>query len=265
MERHGTYKNKEIHRRWESVYRNNAIQGQFNEKLMDRIVKALGPAPGDYFLDAGCGSGDHLVRIARRGFRCVGVDISHCILEKAERAIVTGGLQSLASVECQPLESLMFADDTFDFVHCRGVLMHIPEWEAALGQLVRVLKPGGRIVILEANRRSLEAHVVGLVRRMTRRKYRLIETRGGLEFWSEVDGAPFVVRMADLEYLSGWLESRDMKVVERFATEFLDINRFPGGPLRKGIIRFNRLWFSLGLPPSLCSANALVAEKVAVS
>ena len=222
--------------------------------------------PGDYFLDAGCGSGDHLIRLARRGFRCVGVNISHHILEKAERAIEAGGLQSLVLVTCQPLEGLSFADGTFDHVHCRGVLMHIPDWEAALRQLVRGLKPGGRIVILEANRGgSFESHVVALVRRLTRRKSRLVETEGGLEFWAEVDGAPFVVRMADMKFLVGWLESHGLKLVERLATEFWDINRFRAGPIRNGSIHFNRLWFSLGLPASPCSGNALVAEKVAKS
>jgi hypothetical protein len=89
----------------------------------------------------------------------------------------------------------------------------------------------------------------------------MVETAGGLEFWSEKDGNPFVVRVADIRYLTRFLKSRNFKDVRNIATEFWDINRFPGGGVRDGIIRFNRLWFSLRLPALPSVGNAVVAEK----
>lgn len=261
MDMSETYANKEIHEDWVSVYRQNPLQDRFNDLIMDRIMEILDPAPDALFLDAGCGSANHTSRIARRGFRCVGADISDYVLKKAEEKIAAEGLQGKASFSLQNLEAMSFEDGTFDFVHCRGVLMHIPDWERALGELCRVLKPGGKIVLFEGNRKGIETLLVRLVRRFRKGVSRMVETPGGLEFWSEKDGHPFVVRVADIGYLAHFLESRDFKDVRRIAAEFWDINRFPGGAVRDGVIRFNRLWFSLGLPSSPSVGNAVVAEK----
>ncbi len=62
--------------------------------------------------------------------------------------------------------------------------MHVPDWERALSELCRVLKPHGKLVLIEANRSSIEARLVGLVRAVSRRKSELVRTPGGLEFWS---------------------------------------------------------------------------------
>ncbi len=68
--------------------------------------------------------------------------------------------------------------------------------------------------------------------------------------------------MANIGYLRELLSSLNMKVRNVIATEFWDINRFPPGSIRNGVIAFNRIWFSLRLPASLSSGNAIVAEKV---
>jgi len=122
---------------------------------MDRILAILRAPVEGLILDAGCGMGYHSLRIARKGFRCVGVDLSLRVLLKAQSHIAHAGLNHRVSLACQALEDLPFADETFDAIHCRGVLMHIPEWDKALAQRCRVLKTGGRIALLELNDRSL--------------------------------------------------------------------------------------------------------------
>jgi ubiquinone/menaquinone biosynthesis C-methylase UbiE len=261
MELQNTYADRTIHEKWESVYRSSKFQDDFNDRMMDRVVRLLQPAPESRFLDAGCGIGDHSARIGRRGFRCIGVDISDTILETARENISSEGLGERVSFRTEKLERLSFDDDHFDFIHCRGVLMHIPDWERALKELCRVLKPGGKLVVIEANGSSAEAAVVRLVRLLSRRKSKLVRTPGGLEFWSDQGGNPFVVRMADITYLRKFLEALEMRVVRRFATEFWDINRFPRGLIRRGVIAANQIWFSLDLPASLSCGNAIIALK----
>jgi ubiquinone/menaquinone biosynthesis C-methylase UbiE len=230
---------------------------------MDRLISLLEPPPGARFLDAGCGTGDHARRIVRRGYSCTAVDISEYVLEIARTRAAAEGLQDRLTFACQKLEGLDFPDNTFDCVHCRGVLMHIPDWDQALGELCRVLKPGGRIAILEANDRALEPRLLQLLRRVRPSKSRLVDTPGGLELWSEIDGQPFVQRVANIPYLMRRLTDRGFRIVRRLGTEFLDISRFPAGLLRNTVIRTNRLLFRLGGLTSLSVGNAVVAEKLA--
>jgi ubiquinone/menaquinone biosynthesis C-methylase UbiE len=257
-----TFAASQIHEEWVSVYRSDPIQNKFNDQIMDRIMGHLNPRPGAVFLDAGCGTGDHAVRIAQRGYACIGVDISERVLCKAWNKAAEADLRFSLSFTCQPLENLAFSNNAFDVVHCRGVLMHIPDWEAALDNLCRVLKPGGRIVILEANHTSLETALVLLTRRIKKGKSRIVETPGGLEHWSEENGNPFVARTANIKYIMRILASHRISVVKRFSTEFWDINRFPAGIARSLAIRFNQLWFFLRLPAHLSAGNALVGEKI---
>lgn len=256
-----TYARSEIHDNWESVYRGNPIENRFNDRIMDRILQYLNPPPNALFLDAGCGVGDHAIRIAERGYRCVGVDISESILHRAKKNVVERGLESRVSFVCQALEEMLFEEATFDAVHCRGVLMHVPQWQKALANLCRWIKPGGRIAILENNQTSLEATIVLVVRCIQARKSKLMNIPAGLEFWSKENGQPFVVRIANIATLTRELESCQVRVLKRFAAGCWGIGRLPAGFVRNAVIRFNRPYFSLGLPPSVSMGNAIIGEK----
>jgi ubiquinone/menaquinone biosynthesis C-methylase UbiE len=229
---------------------------------MDRIFHYVAPPAGALFLDAGCGTGDHSIRIAQRGYECFSVDISETVLRRAEKKIEQQAAGSKVHLSCQALENLAFAENTFDCVHCRGVLMHIPDWQAALANLCRVLKPGGKIVIVEGSKASLDAVIVQLGRLVMKRQSRLVETAGGLEFWSNVKGSPFLVRMANINYLVRQLNALGIRHKKSFTTEFLGIGRVPAGIVRNSVITSNRLCFALHFPSFLSNGVALIGEKL---
>jgi ubiquinone/menaquinone biosynthesis C-methylase UbiE len=256
-----TYENDKIHESWESVYRLNPLQDRFNEALLDRHLRLLRPGPDALFLDAGCGVGYHALALARRGFRCVGVDISETILESARKNARSMGLENRARFECQMLEALSFDEGTFDAVHCRGVLMHIPQWHKALAELCRVLKPGGKILVIESNAQAVEARLVCWLRGLRRSVSRVVHTPAGPEFWSEKDGQPFLVRITCIDALVRGLENHGVRMLHRLATEFWDIFRFPAGLCRDAVIRFNQLWFGLRLPAGPSVGNGIIGEK----
>jgi ubiquinone/menaquinone biosynthesis C-methylase UbiE len=256
-----TYEKREIHDAWESSFRSHPAERRLNDKIMKRLLLHFSPPPEALFLDAGCGVGDHTLRIAKEGYRCIGVDISEHVLRIARQNAAGSGLADKTEFICQALEELAFADGVFDVVHCRGVLMHIPDWEKALTNLCRVLKPGGKIAILESNDRGVEMGVVRLVRAVTTRESKMSRTPGGLEFWTDEGGAPFLVRFADVKYLTERLRQSGVVKIRRFSTDFWDINRFPKGVLRSATIRFNQAYFSLHLPASLAIGNAIVGQK----
>ena len=257
-----TYEKTGIHAAWEASFRSHPLERRLNDNIMEQLLSHLHPPPQALFLDAGCGVGDHSLRIARHGYRCVGIDISEHVLRIARQNAEANGLVGKIEFVCQAMEELAFADNLFDAIHCRGVLMHIPDWEKALANLCRVLKPGGRIAILESNHRAIEMFVVRLVRALTRRESRMVPTPSGLEFWSEEDGAPFLVRFADIHHLMDRLRNLGMSPVGRISTSFWDINRFPEGMPRTAVIRFNHLYFRLHLPAFFAVGNAIIAEKL---
>lgn len=256
-----TFQDERIHDIWESAYRQNPLQDRFNDVMMDRILRYLALPGGGRVLDAGCGIGDHALRFAKRGFHCVGVDISKPMLKRANERAQAEGLQNHVAYVCCGLEDLSPFSDEFDAVHCRGVLMHIPRWEDALREICRVLRPGGRIVIMETNHSSVEMGVVRLVRLLRKSHARVVKTPAGIEFHRNEPGHAPLTRVANIPYLIKNLEAQGVRSITRIATEFWDIARFPAGVLRDSAIRFNRFWFRMRLFALLSCGNAVLGEK----
>jgi ubiquinone/menaquinone biosynthesis C-methylase UbiE len=256
-----TFEHRAIHDGWEAVYRGNELQDRLNARMLERIFARLGSPPGALALDAGCGAGYHSLALARRGCRVIGIDISSHILDQAAASAARAGLDERVEFRCDSLEDLSFPDETFDLVHCRGVLMHIPDWTRALEQLCRVLKPGGKIVIFESNSTAVESVLVKLLRRLRSNRSRLVRVSGGLEFWAEQYGLPVVTRIADINCLMEELRYHGVEPLARLATEFWDIFRFQNRVSRSLAISFNRLWFGLRLPAALSMGNAVLGRK----
>jgi ubiquinone/menaquinone biosynthesis C-methylase UbiE len=109
---------------------------------------ALGEVrPAEALLDLGCGGGfDAFVAAFMVGpaGRVVGVDLSPEMLAVAESARAAAGLSTVEFRQAD-VEALPFPDATFDVALSNGVLNMIPDKPAALREVFRVLKPGGRL------------------------------------------------------------------------------------------------------------------------
>jgi demethylmenaquinone methyltransferase/2-methoxy-6-polyprenyl-1,4-benzoquinol methylase len=99
--------------------------------------------PGDRVLDACCGTGDLALAAEREGGRVTGLDFSPAMLERARRKSPT-----VDWVEGDLLE-LPFEAETFDVVTVGFGIRNVLDLEAALRELARVLRPGGRFACLE--------------------------------------------------------------------------------------------------------------------
>ena len=102
--------------------------------------------PGLRVLDFGCGPGTISVGLARMAApgELHGVDMEESQIELA-RSAVRANRQDNAIFHVADVTDLPFEDDFFDLAHCHGVLMHVPDTQAALAEVKRVLKPGGII------------------------------------------------------------------------------------------------------------------------
>lgn len=259
-----TYTRSQIHQRWEAIYRGNPRLDHLNDLIMDRIIACIQPPPGAKVLDAGCGIGDHTARMARNGYDCVGIDISPTILQKADEKIRALGLSSSVHFVCQALEDMSLNGDLFDVVHCRGVLMHIPDWKAALKSLCTALKPGGHIVVLENNVKAPYSRAYLSVRRLFRNRVasQLIDTPGGKELWTDENGTPFVVRIANIGALTAALREFKVEPIHRFSTSLVGVEQLPAGWLRDAAILVNTAACSFRIPPALCKGNAVIGRKL---
>ena len=120
-------------------------------------VQHANARPGQVILDLAGGTGDLTREFARivgpRG-RVVLADINAAMLEHGRRRLVDAGIAGNVELAQVDAESLPFADNTFDRVSIAFGLRNVTHKEAALAEMQRVLKPGGKVLILEFSRPS---------------------------------------------------------------------------------------------------------------
>jgi demethylmenaquinone methyltransferase / 2-methoxy-6-polyprenyl-1,4-benzoquinol methylase len=102
--------------------------------------------PGDRVLDACCGTGDLAVAAERRGGRVVGLDFSPRMLERARRK--SGAIEWIQGDAL----ALPFSDGEFDAATVGFGVRNLADLEDGLRQLARVLRPGGKLAVLEITR-----------------------------------------------------------------------------------------------------------------
>lgn len=98
-------------------------------------------------LDAGCGGGRYLVALSRLGAKEVkGIDISENAIVTSNDRIQRRGLTQAIAIQASVL-GIPFPDQYFDYVVSSGVIHHTPDPHKAFQELVRVLKPGGKLFL----------------------------------------------------------------------------------------------------------------------
>lgn len=121
------------------------------------LVSLAAAQPGDRVLEVGCGAGHVLERFA--GTARTGVDLSEGMVARARRRLGRDVTLLRASADRLP-----FPAGSFDVVLCTEVLEHVPDPRAVLAELLRVVAPGGRVVVSVPNEANIDR-----VKRMIRR------------------------------------------------------------------------------------------------
>jgi SAM-dependent methyltransferase len=112
--------------------------------------------PGAAVLDVGCGAGEVCIELAPRVGavgRVAGVDLSEAMIDAARRAASEAKVE--VDLRVARATALPFADGAFDAVRAERLFQHLDQPEAALAEMIRVTRPGGRVVVIDADHGQL--------------------------------------------------------------------------------------------------------------
>jgi demethylmenaquinone methyltransferase/2-methoxy-6-polyprenyl-1,4-benzoquinol methylase len=121
-------------------------------------IAKTGLRPGQLALDVAAGSGDLALGLARkvgRTGRVVVTDINAAMLEQGRARLLNAGLAGNIDYVLADAEALPFRDGSFHCVTIGFGLRNVTDKERALGAMFRVLKPGGRLLVLEFSQAHL--------------------------------------------------------------------------------------------------------------
>jgi ubiquinone/menaquinone biosynthesis C-methylase UbiE len=108
-------------------------------------------------LEIGCGLGTDGAQFAEAGADYTGVDLTDAAIELAQKRFELFNLSG--KFQTADAEKLDFPDDSFDLVYSHGVLHHTPDTDRAVREIYRVLRPGGRAVVMLYHRDSYNYRV----------------------------------------------------------------------------------------------------------
>jgi SAM-dependent methyltransferase len=135
------------------------------ERHIPSCLDAIGVANKD-LLEIGLGQGADSEQLARRGARWNGLDLTQAAVDRVRLRFQLRGL-GLGDCRVGSALAIPWPDQSFDIVFSHGVLHHIPNILQAQGEIARVLRPGGRLVIMMYAKHSLNYWVsIALVRRL---------------------------------------------------------------------------------------------------
>lgn len=131
---------------------NDLMSGGLHRIWKRFTIDEAGVKPGHRVLDLAGGTGDLTRAFAKQvgpEGEVVLADINHAMLEQGRRRLVDAGVAGNLSIAQVDAENLPFADQSFDRISIAFGLRNVTNKEAALASMYRVLKPGGKLLVLE--------------------------------------------------------------------------------------------------------------------
>ncbi len=175
-------------------------------------------------LEIGCGLGTDGAQFAEAGADYTGVDLTDAAVELARKRFELFNLPG--TFKTADAENLNFEDESFDLVYSHGVLHHTPETRKAIEEVHRVLRPGGRTMVMLYHRNSYNYRVnISILRRAGAR---LLNWDSGVKLVHRITGEP----LESLRQHAKLLKTEKQSYLE--ASEFLSQNTDgAGNPLAR--------------------------------
>ena len=126
-----------------------------NPEALDRMIRLIRPNREDVALDVATGAGHTAIRLAENTERVVAVDVTKEMLLQTGSAAIEKDLKNI-DLLIEDVHHLSFKENTFDIVTSRIAPHHFAEIRIALKEMCDVLKPGGKLYIIDCSSRNDE-------------------------------------------------------------------------------------------------------------
>jgi ubiquinone/menaquinone biosynthesis C-methylase UbiE len=131
----------------------NLRKGFFSEAVREKAFAVAGVEPGRLAADIGAGAGFVTEGLLKRGLRIIAVDRSEAMLAEMKNRFGEGGAVEYRIGEA---DSLPMEGSSVDYVFANMYLHHVESPPAAIREMARILKPGGRLVITDLDRHDFD-------------------------------------------------------------------------------------------------------------
>jgi ubiquinone/menaquinone biosynthesis C-methylase UbiE len=131
--------------KWATTYDDHWLNHYLFEPSHTLLLSEVRHTQPGRALDIGCGTGELGSRLAARGWQVVGLDLCETMVHEACAKIGEGKL----CLTVGDSEHLPFAPQSFDLLTCANSFHHYPHQDAVVREMYRVLKPGGRLLLLD--------------------------------------------------------------------------------------------------------------------
>lgn len=129
---------------------NHLLSMNIDKGWRRKAMRYIGENEKGHLLDVACGTGDFSIAALRAGVRKVtGIDISENMVEVGRKKIAEAGLSSVIDLRTGDSEKMEFTEGVFDVVTVAFGVRNFEHLELGLKEMQRVLKPGGKAIILE--------------------------------------------------------------------------------------------------------------------
>lgn len=122
--------------------------GHANQTELEKLVERTAPNPTDVLLDIGTGAGHTAIAFAPAVRRVIAYDLTPQMLQEVERNAAAKGVTNIETQQ-GAAEVLPYPDAAFELVSCRLTTHHFANLPQALSEMARVLKPNGRLIIMD--------------------------------------------------------------------------------------------------------------------
>jgi ubiquinone/menaquinone biosynthesis C-methylase UbiE len=164
-----------------STFDDEADHGIFSEDQrqawLDLLARLAGPTP-QHGLDVGCGTGFLSLMLAELGHDVTGIDLSPQMIDRARRKAEQASLQidfgigDAVAIDC--------ADEAYELVIARHLIWTLPDPQRGVAEWLRVLRPGGRLILIEGKWGDHEALALSYARPASRLIARLMDAVAAL-------------------------------------------------------------------------------------